>query len=202
MALHLPQIQLLGISAVHGNASLHNTVREWDGSVLCRPIDLGRTLSPALTHNSHTETFLQAMLSGVCSRSARKSRSNGSLSTPARPSRSFASAGLTTVRRRTSFHSSTATSLEADYRMLSSFPILVLTNSPAPSASSQRSTAKTASVASKVSPHQTTRAYSPNSTRRKGKTPSSPSPQRPGPSPPTRNSPSSRPARSRTPPCS
>ncbi|KWU42102.1 uridine nucleosidase [Rhodotorula sp. JG-1b] len=27
MALHLPQIQLLGISAVHGNASLHNTVR-------------------------------------------------------------------------------------------------------------------------------------------------------------------------------
>ncbi|GAA5873068.1 hypothetical protein JCM3774_000327 [Rhodotorula dairenensis] len=27
MALHLPQIHLLGISAVHGNASLHNTVR-------------------------------------------------------------------------------------------------------------------------------------------------------------------------------
>ncbi|POY72059.1 hypothetical protein BMF94_4929 [Rhodotorula taiwanensis] len=27
MALHLPQIDLLGISAVHGNASLHNTVR-------------------------------------------------------------------------------------------------------------------------------------------------------------------------------
>ena len=55
MALHLPQIQLLGISAVHGNASLHNTVREWDASLLCRPIEMQRALSPTLTYDSHTK---------------------------------------------------------------------------------------------------------------------------------------------------
>lgn len=57
MALHLPQIQLLGISAVHGNASLYNTVRELDASLLCRPIERNRLCSPALTYNSHTEMF-------------------------------------------------------------------------------------------------------------------------------------------------